>query len=47
MLTDKPTRIAPTLATLLDRIVTNYICNDIKSGIGICEISDYLAVFFL
>ena len=45
MLIDKPTRITSTSATLLDQIVTNDICNHIKSGIGICVISDHLAVF--
>ena len=45
MLTDKPTRSTPTSATLLDYIVINDICNDNKSGIDICGISDHLGVF--
>ena len=45
MLNEKPIRITPTSATLLDHIVTIDISNDIRSGIGTCKISDNLAVF--
>ena len=46
-LIDKPTRITPHSATLLDNIFTNHVDNVFPSGILYYDISDHLPVFHL
>jgi hypothetical protein len=46
-LIDKPTRITPDSATLLDNIFTNHVNDSFPSGIFFYDISDHLAVFHL
>ena len=42
---DKPTRIIFSLATLIEHIISNNVSSETISGIGLCDISDHLAVF--
>ena len=45
LLIDKPTRITPSSATLIDHIISNNVSSETISGIGLCDISGHLAVF--
>ena len=44
-LIDRPTRITPTTATLIDNIFTNVFTHDIKSGVCVYDITDHYPVF--
>lgn len=44
-LIDRPTRITPTSATLIDNIFTNVLTHGIKSGVLINDITDHYPVF--
>jgi hypothetical protein len=44
-LIDRPTRITPTTATLIDNIFTNVLTHDIKSGVCVYDITDHYPVF--
>ena len=45
LLIDKPTRITSSSAILINHIISNNVSSETISGIGLCDISDYLAVF--
>ena len=45
LLFDKPTRTTSSSATLIDHIIRNNISSETISGIGLCGITDHLAVF--
>ncbi len=45
LLVDRPTRITPHSATLLDNVFTNVFGNKIKSGIFISDVSDHFPIF--
>ena len=45
LLIDKPTRIIFSSATLIDHIISNNVSSETISEIGLCDISDHLAVF--
>ena len=45
LLIDKPTRITSSSATLIDHIISNNVSSEMISGIGLCDISDHLAIF--
>ena len=44
-LINRPTRITPTSATLLDNIFTNVLTHDIKSGVIVNDLTDHYPVF--
>ena len=45
LLIDKPTQITFSSATLIDHFLSNNVSSGTISGIGLCDISDHLAVF--
>ena len=45
LLINKPTRITSLSATLIHHIISNNVSSETISGIGLCDISDHLAVF--
>ena len=47
LLIDKPTQITSSSATLIDHIISNNVSSETISGIGLCDISDHLAVFVI
>ncbi len=44
-LIDRPTRITPSSATLIDNIFTNVLTHDIKSGIFVTGLTDHFPIF--
>ena len=45
LLIDIPTRITSSSATLIDHIISNNVSSQTICGIGLCDISDHLALF--
>ena len=44
-LIDRPTRITPTTATLIDNIFTNVLTHKIKSGVVVADLTDHFPVY--